>query len=490
MLKLTNISKNFQGKQVLDNVSVVINSGEKVALVGDNGAGKTTLFRIVMGLEKQDDGSVTKEKEVFGYLSQEPLKGITETVEMYLSSLGINMEDEHVIRKIFSRVKLDARVMTVPCSSLSEGQKTKVALASLLLQTPEVTALILDEPTNNLDLEGIVWLEHFVKHFKGMVFIVSHDRALLDGVVEKIIELKDGKCTLYGGNYSLYIEEKRKQAEAYKRHYDEQEKNIRKLEQSIKDLTVHARSIEAETIHFHYRKQAAKIVRRAVTQRSRIERILENEEHLEKPEEVRKYNAKLAGVAIKGKTVLEVKKISKSFEEHLVFSDLSFIIDGGERVWFSGRNGSGKSTLLNIIRGNLRADSGEVNLGPGIKTGYFSQEQRMYPSDMTVLEELQKDGTSTSEVHRQAKKFLLSREIMNTKMNTLSVGQQTKVEFLKLLSGSYQLLLLDEPTNHIEIQTRELIEEALRNYRGTLLVSSHDRYFLERIGIGRTISLD
>lgn len=490
MLKLDHLYKNYQGKQVLDNVSVVLNHGEKTALIGVNGAGKTTLLRILAGREIPDSGRVINEGEVVGYLSQEPLRGVEQTVDDYFISLGIDTSEAHAINRVFSRVRLDTYVLTIPCSALSEGQKTKVALASLLLTNPSVTALILDEPTNNLDLEGIQWLEQFIAHFPGLVLIVSHDRYLLNEVTTKIYELEDGICKLYGGNYTLFVEEKKRQADAYKRRYEEQEKKVRKLEESIKEITEHARKIEGETINFYFRKQGATIARRAVTQRSRLERSLESEERLEKPVERMKYSAKLRGDSIPEKVIFDVKNVSKRFGERTVLSDVSFFLKGGERVWLEGKNGSGKSTLLNIIRGSLKQDSGLIEFGNNVKCGYFAQEQRSYGPQLTVVEELQKTGVSESEVHKYAKRFLLKKEDMSKYMNTLSVGQQTKVEFIKLLLGSHQLLLLDEPTNHVEIQTRELIEEALSGFQGTILVSSHDRYFLEEIGITRTINIE
>lgn len=376
-------------------------------------------------------------------------------------------------------------------SMLSGGQQTRLALALLLIQDPEPTFLLLDEPTNNLDVEGIEWLESFLASFQGTVLISSHDRALLDNVVDTIIELEGGKAKTYGGNYSFYREQKELQREAYARMYVAQQKKIKQLEESIDAMKDRARAGEAQFSSGmpYQRRKIRKSAQQAVYRQRRLEKLLKSEHTLDKPETTIQYRLIIAGDTHTGKTAVYARDIYKSLGGRTIRSSVSIHIHGVERVWLAGSNGSGKTTLLRIMAGEIPPDRGTLEIGTNIRIGYFSQNRSDLVTTHTAVEELIKTGMSQTEAYKLAMRFHFTPDDLKKKIANLSQGQQTKLAFAKLIAGEYELLLLDEPTNHLDIATREVLEAALREYGGALLISSHDRYFLEQVGIDRTTSL-
>ncbi|NMB83915.1 ABC-F family ATP-binding cassette domain-containing protein [Candidatus Roizmanbacteria bacterium] len=491
MVKINNISKQFADKTVLKSVSFNLSHGEIIGLIGENGSGKTTILKIINGSLSPDDGRIEKQNETIGYLGQNPDFPPGISVGEFLRG-KINSQEEYKIELVLRRVGLFSISFQTLTHSLSGGEKTRLYLASLLIADPTPTTLLLDEPTNNLDIDGINWLEEFLTEFGGNVILVSHDRSLLDNVADKIIELSDGAIKTYGGNYSFYREQKEIEEKAYERLYVAQQKKIAKIEEDIKTTETRARQGE---INFgsgmpYQRRKIRKSAQQSVHRKKKLQKFLSSEKRLEKPEEKIKYFISLAaGQSHSEKTLIYAKNIDKSFGEKKVLDKLTFHLSGGERVWLAGLNGSGKSTLMKIIIGKIKMDGGSLEIGNNIKIGYFSQDHQDLDYENTVLDEFLKTGLAKTDCYKLAISFSFQKEELTKKIKDLSMGQRAKVAFAKLTTGQYQLLVLDEPTNHLEIKTREVIEEALNHYRGGLLVASHDRFFLERIGINKIINL-
>lgn len=491
MLTLNDIHKQFGEKILFKKIHLSIGQGEVCGLVGENGTGKTTLLRIMAAEILPDTGSIDIQNEVIGYLPQTPefSKGVT--VNQFLYSKIAREDEKYKADIVLNEVELDTIDRTMEATRLSGGQKTRLYLASLLLSDPEPTILLLDEPTNNLDIEGIDWLEQFLTSFKGGVVLTSHDRSLLDNVVDTILEVSDQAIAKYGGNYSFYREQKEIEREAYERRYSAQQKQIKRIAEDIEHMKVRARAGEV-TFSSRMPYQRAKIrksAQQAVHRQKKLEKFLESEQKLEKPEEKIRHSIRLSGEVHSDKSIIFVKNISKAYKDKKVLKDISFHISGREHVWLAGLNGSGKTTLLSILNDEIKPDKGEIEIGNNIRIGYFSQDRNDLDEQETILSELMKLNISQTEAYKLALRYNFETEELNTKISTLSTGQKAKVAFAKLTTGNYQLLILDEPTNHLEISTRELIEDALYAYNGALLVSSHDRFFLERIGVDRIVVL-
>ncbi len=490
MLKIDNISKQFGDKSVLKNISFNLGSHEVMGLIGENGSGKTTLLEIIAENLAPDKGEIRIQNETIGYLPQNPRFTEEKTIKDFLYK-KVSPDEGYKIDIILNKVGLGNLSPSLLVNSLSGGQKTRLCLASLLISDPAPTTLLLDEPTNNLDIEGIDWLEKFITSFDGNVLLVSHDRTLLDNLVDKIMELDNGSIKTYGGNYSFYREQKTIEANAYEKMYIAQQKKIARTEENIERIQARARQGEKQfgSGMPYQRRKIRKSAQQAVHRKKKLEKYLADEKRLEKPEEKIKYFINLSGVTHSGKTLILAKNISKSFSGKKVLDNISFHIAGEERVWLAGLNGSGKSTLLKIIINEIKQDNGSIEIGNNINIGYFSQDRQNIQAENTIVDELMKLGLNQTESYKLAIKFNFERDDLNKKIKDLSMGQKAKVAFAKLTSGNYQLLILDEPTNHLEIQTREILEEALGNYQGGVLIASHDRFFLERIGINKIISL-
>lgn len=490
MLIVNSLSKSFGEHIVLDNVSFSLKSGEVVGLVGKNGSGKTTLFEIITGKITPDRGKVETEKETIGYLPQH-FNFSNETIEEFLS---VPIEESHKINTALKQVGLNGIDLKQRAVNLSGGQKTKLYLARILLNNPIPTTLLLDEPTNNLDFKGLNWLENLLQKFEGSVLVTSHDRAFLDNVTDRTLELSDSKIKSYGGNYSFYREQKLEQEKAELERYQRNTEEIKRLERQIREkkehaLRVHrkdkpARDNDKFAAGFFAQKSSV-IARQAKGMESRLSQM----ESLEKLESYKPYRSNFTGNVHSNKTVIEVDNISKSFNTVSVLKNVTFSVSGNTHVWLAGENGSGKSTLLKIIAGQLKPNLGEVRLGVEIKAGYFSQEISQMNETKSGLEELMSTGATETDSYKYAARLHLKGNDLKKKLSELSRGQRAKIEFTKLLLSNNQLLILDEPTNHLEVNTREEIEEALKRYEGAILVASHDRYFLEELGIDQRFEL-
>ena len=444
--QVSHLFKSFAGQEIISDVSFTVSGREKVGLLGKNGSGKSTILRILAGMETPDSGivSFSPQDVRIGFLPQ----------------------------------------IADPDLKLSSGQKTKKQLQQIISSKPDI--LLLDEPTNHLDLGGLAWLEKIVTSFPGPVLLISHDRYFLDQVVDRILEIEDGKLKSFSGNYSLYKENKKLQTEANARLYQEQQKRLNKLEDRSRTIKNRTQQLEVSTTGTdHYvRRKAAKAARSAISMEKRIQKEID-QSSVQKPEQNWELKALFKPKHECGQTILQIKSLN--YKD--ILTDFSLIIQKGQRIALTGPNGSGKTTLIKLILGQIIPDGGEVSLGNGVVVGYLSQEHQELASDRIVLDELISDNIDRTESYKLLRRFLLPPEKINQPVKLLSSGEKAKLLLAKIMTSGANFIILDEPTNHLDIPSREAIEESLSNYPGTLLVVSHDRYFLQRIGIESEIIL-
>ena len=430
ILNVSMLSKAYVGKTVLKDVSFHLEDKEKAAIVGINGSGKTTLLRCILGIEEADEGSIafSKEKKM-DYLAQQHADIETEN-------------DDY--------------------ETLSGGQKTRKRLEEILQEKPDL--LILDEPTNHLDIGSIQWLEKVLKRYDGAVLLVSHDRYFLDRIVTKVIDLERGKVRMYQGNYSAYAEKKRQLREAEWKAFQNQQAEIKHQEAVIEKLKQFNRE---------------KSIKRAESR----EKMLSKVERLEKPEELENEMKLLFSPReSSGNDVLMAKELGKSYDGKRLFSHGTFSLQRGEHVALIGDNGSGKTTLLKILNGLIRADEGEFRLGSKVKIAYYDQEHAVLNMEKTLFDEIQDSypEMNNTKVRNVLAAFLFTGDDVYKRIQDLSGGEQGRVSLAKLMLSDANFLILDEPTNHLDIQGKEVLEEAIRNYEGTVLYVSHDRYFINK----------
>lgn len=505
ILSVSNIHKSFNEVPILKDVSFHIEDYDKAAIVGINGAGKTTLLRIIMGELSADEGIVTLAKnKTIGYLSQhEAVSGKNTIYEELLSvkqdilDMQQKMHSIELQMKTATDEKLDQLMNTYAglthafeaangyaykseltgvlkglgfteeefsksVSALSGGQKTRVALGKLLLLKPNL--IILDEPTNHLDMSSITWLETYLLNYKGAVIIVSHDRYFLDRIANKVIELDRSKATVFTGNYSDYAAKKEILRVAEYNAYIKQQTEIKHQEEVIEKL----KSFNRE-----------KSIKRAESR----EKILDKIELLDKPTEVRAdMHLRLEPKQVSGNDVLHVEHLAKSFGSLTLFDDLSFDIKKGEHVAIIGDNGTGKTTILKMINELLPADGGTIRLGANVQIGYYDQEHHVLHMDKTLFEEISDDYPSltNTEIRNTLAAFLFTGDDVFKTVKSLSGGERGRVSLAKLMLSEANFLILDEPTNHLDIVSKEILEDALNGYTGTVLYVSHDRYFINK----------
>lgn len=474
MLQVTKLTIEYR-KLLFKDLSFILGNKEKVGLVGLNGSGKTTLFKILAGLETPDSGSIELVNEKIAYLPQEYSFPEGMMVGEFLESLVDNPYKEmYKVNKILNRLGLTDLDIYQDVSSLSYGQKMKVYLTKLLYQQP--TILLLDEPTNHLDIYGILWLEEFIQKFEGICIIVSHDREFLNSVVNKIFEIDEQKLSIFDGNYDDYIDEKIYRIEQRRMEFNRQEKKRTKFENMIEIIKKHNPGVEQ-----------ARALKAA---RTRFKReVLDTE--IDKYKEQRIKNLVLKGKTHRSKLILDIQDLTfgyKNGETLLEHANLS--IYGQEKIWFYGPNGIGKSTLIKLITKELTPDSGKISIGENVKWTYFSQDQSHLNMDKTLEEYfLENTDVSYNQSFGILEKFLFDKEMRKVKLGKLSPGQRARISFAVFAQHEYDLIILDEPTNHLDIKSKEVIEQALKNFQGAILLISHDRYFVRSLDMDQVLTI-
>lgn len=505
ILACQNIEKSFDGVTILQDASFHIEEREKAALVGINGAGKSTLFRIIVGELTPDNGQVILAKgKTLGYLAQHQemenqltiydclLQVKQHILDMEIRMREMEAEMKHTTGEALTKLMDSYSRLThefemengyaykseltgvlkglgfqeedfqKQVSTLSGGQKTRVALGRLLLSKPDI--ILLDEPTNHLDMDSIAWLETYLLNYPGAVFIVSHDRYFLDKVATKIVEIDNGKVSSFTGNYSAYSEKKALIRKAAYQAYLNQQQEIKHQEEVIAKL----KSFNRE-----------KSIRRAESR----EKMLDKMEVLEKPIEIdNSMKISLKPRITSGNDVLTVEGLGKSFPPLTLFEDLNFSIKRGERVAIIGNNGTGKTTILKILNQIVPADTGCFHLGSKVHIGYYDQEHHVLHNEKTIFEEISDDfpKLTNTEIRNLLAAFLFTGDDVFKPIQALSGGEKGRVSLAKLMLSEANFLILDEPTNHLDITSKEILEEALSNYEGTVLYVSHDRYFINK----------
>ena len=510
ILSCNNLTKSFGVESILENISFTVNEGDKIGVIGVNGTGKTTLFKIISGIYGYDSGEIYTSKDCeIGYLEQNTnfysdntiftevlevfsdlikmeedlrkmeceisdkssennspdlqklMDNYSHKLELFQNSNGYGYKSE--AKGVLKGLGFNDDELEKPIKILSGGEKTRVLLAKLLLKKP--TLLLLDEPTNHLDSDALEWLELFLKQYKGTVILISHDRYFLDQSVNRIFEIHNKKLKAYNGNYSYYVEKSAIDKEIERKTYEDQQKEIKKQEESIERLKAYGRE---------------KHLKRARSKEKALSKI----EVLDRPDGERKRaKIKFIPAVESGNDVLAVRDVGMRFPDKVLFKDLNLDIYRGEKVALIGPNGAGKSTLFKIIMNELQPMEGEVKFGTNVNTAYFHQEQKTLNLDNTVIDEIwdANPHLTQTEVRNMLGAFLFENEDVFKKISSLSGGERARVAILKLILSQSNFLLLDEPTNHLDIDSKEVLEEALVNYTGTIFTISHDRYFLNKV---------
>lgn len=516
-LNVNGLVKYYGANKLFENISFQIKTGERIGLIGQNGSGKTTLMKILMGLEEYQGGEISLRKDTkIGYLNQIPVyeKSVTtlqvlrmafdqvysirsqmeelehamgilegEALEKAMNSYARLMEQYELnhgyemdtrIDKITEGLQIDENMKEMLFEQLSGGEKTRVILGKILLEEPDI--LLLDEPTNHLDLVTIEWLEGFLKEYKGSSFIISHDRFFLDAVVSKIYELEYDHVEQYLGNYSYYVVEKERRFIIEYRNYQNQQRKIERMEQQIERYRIWGVMRDSETMF-----------KRAKELEKRLEKI----EVLDRPvQEKRKIRLKQTTVGRSGKIVLELSGVSKSFGARELFHDINLGIYYQDSACIIGENGSGKTTLLKMILGEEGIVEGTIRLGANVKIGYLPQHVEYPDEEQSVLEYFARLHNLTNGAARaQLAKVLFLQEDVNKKIKYLSGGEKSRLRLCSLTFEGANLLVLDEPTNHLDVDSREVLEETLSDFEGTLLFVSHDRYFINKLA-DKVITID
>lgn len=495
-ISLNNIEKFYGANKVLESVSFEVHSNDRLGIVGKNGCGKSTIFKLITGQETYEKGNLSKRKDIkighllqnndiynnFGvkavlYDSFENLNKIKEKMDLLVLDFENNIDEydrlhheyeqndgyniEEKIKRVVEGLKIDKNLLEKNFNDLSGGEKSRVILGKVLLENPDV--LLLDEPTNHLDIETIEWLEDFIKNYKGSVVIISHDRYFMDKVVTKIIEIAYGESELYLTNFSDYLLEKRERFERQLADYETQQKQIKKMEDAIRRFR-----------HWGANSDNEAMFKKAKNMEKRIERL----DKIDNPKKNRKIKFELNEGNSIGKRVLRIENLSKSFIEKTLFNNISFEILRGEKVALLGKNGSGKTTLIKMIMEGIEC----IRLAENIKIAYLDQNTEFENTNLTVFQYLEKETEiKYDDIRHTLSRFHFFGEDVNKKIESLSGGEKSRLKLLVMISNGFNFLILDEPTNHLDIEFKEVFEDVLNEYEGTLLFISHDRYFINSV---------
>jgi ATPase subunit of ABC transporter with duplicated ATPase domains len=515
-LALNKLQKYYGANMVLEDISFDVQTSEKVGIVGGNGCGKSTLLKVIMDIEGYEKGTISiKKNSTLGYLEQMPiypndftvmevlntafeeidkLQKELEVLENQLSNSDENnmdkllnnyskvqvayeslggYEKEEKLSKVCTGLKINSDFKNKLFSELSGGEKTTVILGKILLQSPDI--LLLDEPSNHLDLDTMEWLEAYLKEYKGIVIIVSHDRYFLDNVVTRIIEIEDMVSKSYNGNYTAFVKEKERQLNLQMDAFLDQQKKIKSMENSIAQLREWGKNGDN-----------SKFFKRAAS----MQKLLDKLQRIDKPVlEKQNMSINVNMGTRSGDNVVIVKELSKSYEEKILFNKAELLVRNKESVALIGSNGCGKSTLIKILLGEIEADNGTAALGSSIKLGYLPQNISFKDESKTILECFMEDIVITEGKAREyLAKYMFFGETVFKKAGSLSGGERSRLKLAMLMYNQINLLILDEPTNHLDIDSREELEEFLKEFEGTLFFISHDRYFINNIA-GRVVEL-
>lgn len=511
-IELNNIIKNYGLKNVLNGMNLTLKTGERAALIGCNGAGKSTVFKIIMKQENISAGTInirknatigilrqiyeyeetnpnvytflqrsfehffeleTKLKKLENEMSYEKndekmselLQKYGNVQQKYIQMGGYDIQEK--FNKICSGLQINEKMLNQNYNDLSGGEKTIVNLGALLLKEPSI--LLLDEPTNHLDMEKLEWLEKFLKEYKGTILMVSHDRYFLDKIATKTILLENGKEKIYLGNYSYFLKEDEKRTLAEFENYKDQQKMIKKMKESIKTLRKFGELAKNEMFF-----KRAKSIEKKLAKIEQLPQVdLEQKTLL---------NFKLNIDSRSGKDVVIINNLNKNFESKNIFENANLQIHYGEKIALIGKNGTGKSTLLKIIMNEDCEYTGEIKIGQSVNIGYIPQEIKFEDDNQTILNFFEQfDNRNETEIRTSLAKYMFRGNDVFKKVSSLSGGEKVRLILAKLLKQNINFLILDEPTNHIDIETRELLEEAIKEYSGTVLFVSHDRYFINNL---------
>ncbi|MCT4688123.1 ribosomal protection-like ABC-F family protein [Vallitalea sp.] len=506
-LGINNLSKSFGANKIFENVSFDIKTGEIVGLIGGNGTGKTTIMKILMGHEDYEGEVFYRKGVTLGYLDQIPvfeedysvkevlylafsdvydIKKKMIKIEHSLTNEGNDIDKlmkeygqlqerfellggydiDEKMSKVTIGLRISDSIQKMKFANLSGGEKSKIMLGKILLEKPEL--LLLDEPSNHLDLKSIEWLEEYLKEYKGSVLIISHDRYFLDRVVNKIVELEYNGTSIYHGNYTYYLMEKeRRFIEAYNR-YKQNQKKINKMEEQIKRYRIWGKMRDSDKMYVRAKE---------------LEKRLAKMEKLDKPVlEKTKIKLSSKGFDRTGKEVLILKEIEKSFESRILFSGLNLTLFYQDSLAILGDNGTGKSTLIKIVMEDFEKDKGSIKYGSNINIGYLPQEVKFEDENTSILEAFQyKYNITIGEARKELAKVLFIKDEVYKKISILSGGEKSRLKLCMLMYEKVNFMILDEPTNHLDIDSREILEETLLDFKGTILFVSHDRYFINKI---------
>ena len=508
-LNVNGLVKYYGANKLFENISFQIKTGERIGLIGQNGSGKTTLMKILMGLEEYQGGEISLRRDTkIGYLNQIPVyeKGVTtlqvlrmafasaytlrsqmeelehsmgylegEALEKTMNNYARLMEQYELnhgyevdtrIDKITEGLQIDENMKSMLFEQLSGGEKTRVILGKILLEEPDI--LLLDEPTNHLDLVTIEWLEEFLKEYKGSAFIISHDRFFLDAVVNKVYELEYDHMEQYLGNYSYYVVEKERRFIIEFRHYQNQQRKIERMEQQIERYRIWGVMRDSETMF-----------KRAKELEKRLEKI----DVMDRPvAEKRKIRLEQTGVQRSGKMVLELTGVGKTYGERELLHDINVNLFYQDSACIIGENRSGKTTLLKMILGEEPIEEGVIRLGANVIIGYLPQQVEYPDEEQSVLEYFARlHNLNNGAARSLLAKVLFLQEDVNKKIKYLSGGEKSRLRLCSLTFEGANLLILDEPTNHLDVDSREVLEDTLSEFDGTLLFVSHDRYFINKL---------
>lgn len=508
LFNMKNVTQSYGANTIFSDLSLDITTSKKIGLIGQNGEGKTTLLKLIAGIEQPSNGMISWQKNLtVGMLAQLPkqddhllvykilAKSFADIflLENKMEQLSLKMADPNApleklldqygqlqqdfeelggyevdasIRRVTSGLHIDA-LLEEEWKTLSGGERTKVGLAKILLEHPDL--LLLDEPTNHLDILAIEWLTQFVKNYDGAIIIVSHDRYFLDDVVQEIVEIEQGELHYYFGNYSDYVKEREKRLLNEFQEYQDQQKKIKKMKESIKRLKEWANRSNPPSDAMHRRAK-------------NMEKALARIELVKKPLlEQHKMEVQLTTKKRSSKNLFQLNGVNKHYGEKKLFENLELHVHYQDRIAIVGANGTGKSTLLNLLLGKIQPDTGSVEVGSSLSIGYLSQHAFEMSSQFTVIEEFRdKISVSEGEARHILAKFLFYGQDVFKKMNQLSGGERMRLRWAQLVHLNHNVLILDEPTNHLDIDSKEMIEEALSQFKGTIIAVSHDRYFLDK----------